>query len=95
MLNHVDIGSSTGGRPKQTRKLVREGVIKFGGYRPKKIYGLLSCSSGKRMKPENRVFFKNEQEAINAGYRPCSHCLQEKYIEWKSKMRRNCDTTQG
>lgn len=48
-----------------------------------KIFGTLSCSSGKRMKMENRIFFESEEEAINAGYRPCGHCLREKYVQWK------------
>jgi methylphosphotriester-DNA--protein-cysteine methyltransferase len=48
-----------------------------------KIYGTLACSSGKRMKKENRIFFKSEEEAIQAGYRPCGHCLNEKYLVWK------------
>jgi len=35
------------------------------------------------MKKENRVFFSSEQEAINNGYRPCGHCMIEKYKIWK------------
>lgn len=83
MLNHIDIGSGIAGRTKQTRKLLRSGVIKWSGYWPGKIYGLLSCAAGKRMKVKNRVFFGNEQEAIAAGYRPCGRCMNKKYKEWK------------
>ena len=50
-----------------------------------KIYGTLSCKSGKRMKKENRVFFKNEAEAIELGFRPCGHCLRAEYVRWKIK----------
>ena len=35
------------------------------------------------MKVENRVFFKDEQEALENGYRPCGACLPEKYKLWK------------
>jgi methylphosphotriester-DNA--protein-cysteine methyltransferase len=48
-----------------------------------KIYGTLDCSSGKRMKKENRIFFNDEMDAVLAGYRPCGHCLKEKYVVWK------------
>jgi hypothetical protein len=37
------------------------------------------------MKVENRVFFKDEQEALELGYRPCGHCVPEKYKLWKAK----------
>ena len=39
------------------------------------------------MKEENRVFFKNEEEAIQNGYRPCAHCLPEKYKIWKAELK--------
>ena len=35
------------------------------------------------MKMINRVFFSSEAEAIEEGYRPCGHCLEEKYKEWQ------------
>jgi methylphosphotriester-DNA--protein-cysteine methyltransferase len=50
-----------------------------------KIYGKLSCLSGKRMKLQNRVFFKNTEEALANGYRPCGHCMQNEYKTWKTK----------
>jgi hypothetical protein len=83
MINHIDIGTNAVDRQKATRRLIATGIIKLGGYRPRKIYGTLSCLSGKKMKVQNRVFFSTEQEAIEAGYRPCGHCLPEKYREWK------------
>ncbi|MGJ1205480.1 hypothetical protein [Sphingobacterium lactis] len=24
-------------------------------------------------------------EAIEAGYRPCGHCMREEYLKWKAK----------
>ena len=85
MIHHRDIGNNEAERKAETRRLIAEGIINMAGYRPGKIYGTLSCSSGKRMKMENRVFFQSEKEAIDAGYRPCGHCLPEKYKAWKQQ----------
>lgn len=82
MIRHIDLGKDTLSRQTATRRLIIRGVIQFGGYRPGKIYGKLSCASGKKMKVQNRVFFQDEAEAIGAGYRPCAHCLPEKYLKW-------------
>ena len=65
------------------RKKIREKTILFGGNKTLKIFGTLSCKSGKRMKKQNRVFFVSEKEAINSGYRPCGHCMKIKYQKWK------------
>lgn len=46
----------------------------YAGYKPKKIFGNLSCKSGMRMKKENRVFFFCIDDAIECGYRPCKNC---------------------
>jgi len=62
---------------------IKSEQITFAGNRSLKIYGTLSCSSGKRMKKANRVFFSSEPEALKAGYRPCGHCLKAKYKIWK------------
>lgn len=77
MILHTQVGNKLG-------ELIRKGEISLGGYKKGKIYGLLTCSSGKRMKKENRVFFKDEAEALAAGYRPCGHCMPEKYKQWKT-----------
>jgi methylphosphotriester-DNA--protein-cysteine methyltransferase len=69
--------------------LIRSGRIKLAGYKKARIYGTLHCRSGKRMKTENRVFFSSEEEALNSGYRPCGHCLPEKYKLWKAKTGQN------
>ncbi|MBC9797210.1 Ada metal-binding domain-containing protein [Sinomicrobium weinanense] len=62
---------------------IRNGNICLGGNHKLKIYGKLRCSSGKRMKRENRVFFSSEEEARSNGYRPCGHCMPEAYRTWK------------
>jgi Metal binding domain of Ada len=64
------------------KALVHSGKIKLAGNRPLKIYGLLSCRSGKRMNISTRVFFESEQEAIAHGFRPCGHCLKAAYKDW-------------
>jgi methylphosphotriester-DNA--protein-cysteine methyltransferase len=85
MINHIDLGHVTEERRKALCSLIRKGDITLGGYKKARIYGLLSCSSGKRMKVENRVFFKDEEEALANGYRPCGHCMKNKYAEWKKE----------
>lgn len=69
--------------PTQLRSLIRSRKLTLAGNQRLKIYGKLNCSSGKRMKKENRVFFNKKIEAVLAGYRPCGHCLNEKYLVWK------------
>ncbi|WP_440205983.1 Ada metal-binding domain-containing protein [Acinetobacter oleivorans] len=64
--------------------LLRKGKILLGGNQPLKIYGSLQCRSGKRMKRKNRVFFKDEVEALALGYRPCGHCMKQAYMSWKN-----------
>lgn len=83
MINQIDIGRTLKERKKAIGSLIRKGEVTLGGYKKAKIYGLLTCSSGKRMKVENRVFFKDEAEALSNGYRPCGRCLPEKYQIWK------------
>lgn len=81
MIRHVEIGRD------ELRVLIQQGAIKLAGNGRLKIYGLLTCSSGKRMKTENRVFFKNEKEALNAGFRPCGQCIRREYLEWRKSSR--------
>ena len=80
MIKHSSI------TPTQLRSLIRSGKLAFAGNQRLKIYGTLSCSSGKRMKRENRVFFENETEANQGGYRPCGHCMKEQYRLWRAAM---------
>lgn len=70
--------------PHELKLKIRDMSIQFGGNKNLKIYGTLDCPSGKRMKRENRVFFQNEKDAQNEGYRPCGHCMKDKYKEWIS-----------
>jgi methylphosphotriester-DNA--protein-cysteine methyltransferase len=64
------------------RERIKQGTALFGGNRRLNIYGTLNCSSGKRMKRENRVFFESSKEAESEGYRPCGHCMKSEYQKW-------------
>ncbi|HVI48732.1 MAG TPA: Ada metal-binding domain-containing protein [Chitinophaga sp.] len=92
MYHHTELGNSAEERGKRVRSLIRTGGVTLGGHRPSKIYGLLTCKAGKRMKPDNRMFFRDEQEALVAGYRPCGACLPEKYKVWKQQTADNART---
>ncbi len=72
---------------KKLHPKLKSRAIEFGGYMKKKIYGTLTCSSGKRMRRESRIFFTDEVEALCMGYRPCGKCMGAKYTEWKAKQR--------
>lgn len=61
---------------------IKQREIAFAGNRKLKIYGLLNCASGKRMKKQNRVFFVSETEALENGYRPCGNCMHKNYQAW-------------
>jgi methylphosphotriester-DNA--protein-cysteine methyltransferase len=83
MIHHQDLTSAGFAGKRQLAVMLLQGHILFAGNRRLKIYGTLGCSSGKRMKTVNRVFFADEQEALDSGYRPCAHCLREKYRSWQ------------
>lgn len=76
MWSHAQLTTS------QLKNLILTDEILFGGNARLKIYGTLSCTSGKRMKKQNRVFFADEIEAKNNGFRPCGHCLRKQYLKW-------------
>jgi len=80
MLKHYDISS------KNLFKKIKNKEIVLAGNKKLKIYGMLHCSSGKRMKKENRIFFSNEQEALENSYRPSGHCMRSKYNNWKKSI---------
>ncbi len=80
MLKH------TGLTQKEIISLIRFGKISLAGNARLKIFGKLNCASGKRMKIENRVFFKNETEALQSGFRPCGHCIHDRYLLWKKSI---------
>lgn len=67
-------------------KLIRKKIISFAGNEKLKIYGKLNCSSGKRMKKDNRVFFQSAEEAAALDYRPCGHCMKAEYKKWKDGL---------
>jgi methylphosphotriester-DNA--protein-cysteine methyltransferase len=83
MINHTDLGQTPFARLKALQVMVAAGQITFGGNKKDKIYGKLNCKAGKRMKAQNRAFFADEQEAIDAGYRPCGSCMRREYQNWK------------
>ena len=71
--------------------LRQQGEFNFGGHKKLKIYGRLDCPSAKRHIAKghyvnHRVFFKNEQEAIQNGFRPCGCCMKKEYKEWKNNQ---------
>jgi methylphosphotriester-DNA--protein-cysteine methyltransferase len=78
MIRHSDISGA------HLRSKIRKLEIRWGGNRQLKIYGTLSCASGKKMKKENRIFFSTEEEALQNNYRPCGHCMKASYKKWKN-----------
>jgi len=83
MIKHTELGVRPFQRSRQLKLLITNQQISMAGNLKLKIYGSLICSSGKRMKTENRVFFASENEAIRHGYRPCGHCMRDAYKKWK------------
>lgn len=83
MIEHQLLGKNAFTRSRQLYILIGKGLITIAGNRKLKIYGSLQCSSGKRMRTENRVFFVSEKAAREAGFRPCGHCMREAYLVWK------------
>ena len=66
---------------------------KYGGHYKLKIYGRLDCPSANRhiakgQYIKHRVFFKDEETAIAAGYRPCAVCMPEAYKAWKNTFQK-------
>lgn len=61
----------------------------LGGYALGKIYGKLDCWSAKKFLANggyvaHRVFFADESSAIASGFRPCGHCMKDRYKIWKA-----------
>lgn len=84
MIAHCALGDTTFGRLRELKKRLISGQVTLAGNCGLKIYGTVHCLSGKRMKPQNRVFFVNEAEALNHNYRPCGHCMRAAYQKWKA-----------
>jgi hypothetical protein len=62
----------------------------LGGHQRFRIYGRLDCPAALRAIArggyiKHRVFFADEQTALDAGYRPCGTCLPEKYRAWRTR----------
>jgi len=70
MVRHQDLSNH------RLHSMIRKGEIRYAGNVRLKIYGTLECSSGKRMKKVNRVFFKDAGAARAEGFRQCRHCLK-------------------
>ncbi|MEZ0610566.1 Ada metal-binding domain-containing protein [Fibrella sp. WM1] len=84
MIRQIDLGTTRMAQLRQLVVLVRQGRLTLGGYGPGNIYGRLNCRAGKRMLSRNRVFFRDSQEAIKAGFRPCAVCMPTDYKAWKA-----------
>jgi len=96
MIVHSDLGPAGFKSSKALKLLIDAAKVTLAGNRRLKIYGLLTCSSGKRLKRSNRVFFSDAHEAISEGYRPCGNCKRDNYRAWakgstcKPKRRGRC-----
>jgi len=86
MIRHTSLGDNAFKRSRQLKQLLDKNEIAFAGNSKLKIYGTLDCSSGKRMKVQNRVFFHSIAEAVELGYRPCGHCMRVAYKYWKASL---------
>lgn len=64
--------------------MIKRREIVWGGSLTMKTYGTLRCKAGKRGLKKNRVFFRDEADAIAAGFRPCGCCQWRKYQIWKA-----------
>lgn len=70
----------------------RPGVL--GGHKGTKVYGRLDCPTALRYVArgtyqKSRVFFHSEEDAIACGFKPCAHCLPERFKAWQAEPRRN------
>jgi len=88
MLFHTSLGETPFAQQRRLYNLIQAGEVTLAGYYKGRIYGMLSCAAGKRMKQQHRVFFSNEEEALTAGFRQCGHCLPQKYKTWKAAINR-------
>lgn len=80
MILHIEITDA------ELQGKIKNKKIAWGGNRKLRIYGTLSCASGKKLKRVNRVFFSSEKKALEFGYRPCGHCMKENYLKWKNEI---------
>jgi metal binding Ada-like protein len=64
----------------------------LGGHRGTRIYGRLDCPSALRAIArggyvKHRVFLRDEETAIAAGYRPCAVCCPQQYRAFRDAQR--------
>lgn len=74
------------GPDRQCYRSAQPGTL--GGHRGTRIYGRLDCPSALRAIARggyvgHRVFFRDEETAVAAGYRPCAVCCPEEYRAFK------------
>lgn len=87
MIHQTELGATRFSQLRTLVWLVGNDAVALGGNRPGKIYGRLNCRAGKRMNVRNRVFFRDQSQAVAAGFRPCAVCLPEAYRSWKASWR--------
>ena len=51
-------------------------VYAYCGNKNSKVYHKLSCSSVKKTKEENKIYFKTLEECQKSGYKPCKMCSE-------------------
>src|SRR5215213_5336586 len=74
----------------ELRKQIRLTNLNFGANIKLKIYGKLTCWSGKKLKKANRVFFSSQKDAEDKGCRPYGHCMAIDYKNWKHSKVKLC-----
>ncbi|MGZ8854096.1 MAG: methylated-DNA--[protein]-cysteine S-methyltransferase [Thermoanaerobaculia bacterium] len=80
------VGNYAFGGPKKRDLLRREGVpveeleelarkgVRYIGSRTTNIYCFPTCRDARRIREENRVAFRGEEDAARKGFRPCKRC---------------------
>ena len=84
MIPHTSLDDNAFKRSRRLKTLIENHEITLAGNIKLKIYGRLDCTSGKRMKAQNRILFSSAAEALDSGYRPCGHCMRVAYKQWKA-----------
>ena len=80
------------GPDRRIYRSARPGTL--GGHRGTRIYGRLECPAALRAIARGgyvrqRVFFRDEETAIAAGYRPCAVCCPVQYRAFRAAQRDN------
>jgi metal binding Ada-like protein len=69
----------------------------LGGHRGTRIYGRLDCPAALRAIARGgyvrqRVFFRDEETAVAAGFRPCAVCCPQQYQAFKARKAASSDS---